>query len=280
MNGKSRTLLLVALVLVAGAIAWGLKTPTAQTEPAERTAPSQSSVGTASAVSRSPAPLGVESAKPIPASAPIPATVGDQIRALSRSNDPVDKFHAYQLAYRCQIAHEAQERFNQTVQALQQPTHPQLDQYKGACDGVTSQDLAKRRENLLAAVAAHIPAAAHQFLAEGFNGDPQALVQRPDDPLVLDWKRQVVSELQAAAQAGDRLAATDLSQMYRNNSGFVANDPVQSLTYALAEYAMDARDGHPMDEKFIEKVKARYTPDQVAAATSASTPLIQACCGK
>ena len=175
---------------------------------------------------------------------------------------------------------EVQERFNQDIEAQPRPTHPELDQFKGACDGVSSQDLFRRRENLLAALAAHIPAAAHQCLAEGFNGDPDTLTQRLADPLVVDWKRQVVIELKAAGLAGNMVAMADLSQMHEHGSGFVENDPLQSLAYALAECAVDAKEGHPPGEKFIARVEARYTPGQVAAATSVSIPLIQACCGK
>jgi len=206
-------------------------------------------------------------------------TVGDKIATLSSSFNANDRFEAYQLAYRCWTLKLFETQIRNTVQAERADVHPELDQYRGACDGVSDAQLAIRYENLKVAVASNIPGAAHQYLAEGPFGDNDALTQRPEDPLVVQWKEQVVAGLKLAAEAGDRVSLIDLMQIY--DSGVIApRDPVQSLTYLMVEDKIATQSGHPHTANYLQNAQAGYSPEQVRAATREAKSFFDRCCAR
>jgi len=206
-------------------------------------------------------------------------TAGAMITNLSKSNDPNDRFRAYGLAYRCWTLHEMEARERNTVQAEREAAHPERAQYQGACDGVTDSQLTSRYDNLKIAVAANVRGAAHQYLVEGPFGDHDALTQRPDDPLVVQWKQETVAALNSSAVSGDRVAITDLMQLY-DSGVIVPRDPVRSLTYLLVENQLAAQSGHPHNSTYVQRAEAALTADQVAQATQESKIFYQHCCAK
>ena len=202
---------------------------------------------------------------------------GDKIKFLSKSNDPADRFQAYMLAKLCSDGRDIALQIQNTVQAVRRPSGPALQQFKGACDGVSDHDLASKYQNLKFAVSAHLPAAAYEFYQAGFNGDISAANQRPDDPLVIEWKQQVASELLRAADAGDLNAMSVLYRLYDGaDAGLVEKDPVKSLTYFIARSTLLAQEGQPMSPDFIARREARYTPEQIATAKAGARAITAA----
>ncbi|MFL6677404.1 MAG: hypothetical protein ACJ8IK_03625 [Burkholderiaceae bacterium] len=139
--------------------------------------------------------------------------------------------------------------------------------------------MASRYESLKVAVAGNVRGAAHQYLAEGPFGDHDALTQRPDDPLVAQWKEEAVAGLKSSADSGDRQAMIDLMQLY-DSGVIVARDPVKALTYLLVENQVAEQFGHPRSPTYIQRAEAHLTPEQISAATLDSKRILEHCCTK
>lgn len=208
---------------------------------------------------------------------PLVRTPGDRIRELNKSPLPRDRYESFQLVKRCLAAKSLEANIKNTVQSERRASYPELDEFKGACDGIFDQELGSRRENLKIALAAHIPGSAHEFYMDGFNGDWSAVTQRPDDPLVKEWLHQSVAALQESAKQGDTEAMLDLNQLYKSG-GPVERDPGQALTYLVARATVMAQRGHPIPESFISNQEKGLTADQVAAAMAAAKAITDQCC--
>ena len=150
---------------------------------------------------------------------------------------------------------------------------------EGACVGVTQQQLKDGYENMKISTDANLRGAAHDFLCAGPLGDPQMLLQRPDDPLVIEWKAKALDYLRKAAESGDRLAMGDLSLIYRD-SDMVAADPVESLGYAIAQDQLAQRAGDNGLTGFLTIRLKEATPAQVEAANAKARQLLDRCCTK
>ena len=203
---------------------------------------------------------------------------GEKIFELSNSSDPKDRFAAYKLVDRCRDFKMLQKQADNTVQSQRVNDDSGIAQLRGACDGVTDQQLALRFENLKASLAANVPGAARASFYEGPNGDPLALEQRPDDLLVVEWKKHAVDLLKGAAESGDSSAIDTLIQIYAGDGTIAQPDRVQELAYTLVLARITANTDHPYPKAFIDRQEQSMTSEQIATATQQSSALFDRCC--
>lgn len=139
------------------------------------------------------APLALPAVKP--GKARSPPSPGAQVEALVASGDPHAAYLAFGLIDGC--ARRA---------AGRRPAEPA----EPACRDISATHLRLRLPLLEAAARAGVPGAATAWTGEGPFGDKTALTQRPDDPLVIEWVRQAVEMIRAAAGRDDVAAITQL----------------------------------------------------------------------
>jgi len=165
-----------------------------------------------------------------------------EFNQLVNSGQPADKLKAYMLAQMCVWATEAQRSAEMTPAAERSPeVRKQLDsgEFKAKaaaeCGDLSDQQILGRRKYVQEAAEAGVPTAALRLAEEGPFGDLSALVNRPDDPAVLEWRRHTVDLLKLAAKKGDVDAMGSLSNMYATGGGIIeGRDPVKALEYNTA----------------------------------------------
>lgn len=178
------------------------------------------------------------------AAGPPASGLADEFARLVASDDPADAFRAYDMAARCvesqadERAAEMQapgERSPETAAALAAGTFKSAT--VASCGDLTGAQLRDRLKYLRLAADAGVPMAAIWLVEEGPWGDPSALFTRPDDPAVLEWRKQMVGLIELAAGKGDYAAMDSLSSMYQTGSGILGvRDPAKALTYAVAKW--------------------------------------------
>jgi hypothetical protein len=72
-----------------------------------------------------------------------------------------------------------------------------------ACDDLSQRDVELRIELAARAADDGVPGAASAWIEEGPYGDRTALLQRPDDPLVVEWAQQAIARVLAATRRAD-----------------------------------------------------------------------------
>lgn len=202
--------------------------------------------------------------------------LGAQIDRLTSTRNPADAFRAYALVHNCmrftatgtlQVYDAASPRWRREINAQEKWGLDRL------CNGMTDRIRQDSHAQLLIAAQAGVPGADIAFLRAGPSGDPGALRSRPDDPLVLAWKKQAVAQLAARAARGDHGSITALLAAYEKGE-VVPRDPVASLPYAIAdklwfeERSLQAKDAAApaYDDAYVRTVEQSMTPQQVAAA--------------
>ena len=215
-----------------------------------------------------------------PADSAYGPSLAAKFSALAGTGDPADAFRAYDLATRCaesqadERAAERQalgERSAETVAALNDGT------FKAAsttyCGDLSSAQIADRTKYLKQAAEAGVPMAAIRLVEQGPWGDPSALTTRPNDPAVLEWRRQMVGLIEFAASKGDYAAMDSLSTMYRTGSGVLGErDPGKALMYATAKWeayrqATGRTSAYATQE--VSQLASALSPQEASAATTA-----------
>lgn len=214
-------------------------------------------------------------------------SVAAEVERLARSADVRDAMLAYSLVDRCIRAREAEA----AIASLPRTPENQEIRHELAasparasevCRGLSSAQIAGRLSLLERAASAGVPGAAVALAEEGPFGDRSALEQRPDDPLVVDWKRHVVELMQAAAHFGDRASMVALSTAFQGG-GLAEREPQQALAYWIAQSEttrlaggrVSRNDGH-----ITAALSSGLTPEQVAAAIEQGHKLAASCCSK
>ena len=91
------------------------------------------------------------------------------------------------------------------------------------CKYVPEQDSRTLSQWTLIAASAGIPHAIFWYGIRGPFGDPTALESRPDDPLVIEWREQVLAMMIKAIRNGD-LGMVDAAEFWTSRSGAFARD--------------------------------------------------------
>jgi len=249
-------------------------------EPAFSGAPAASPFGIAGRDDVAP------SAVPIEAPAPMQRSLAAEVDRLMRSADARDAFAAYTLIDACLRAKDAESVVRALPvgaenQAIRQAQAASPERSELLCGDLTSAQIAGRLSLLERAAAAAVPGAAVALVDEGPFGDRSALEQRPDDPLVIDWKRHVVELMQAAAQQGDRAAMVALSNAYQG--ALAERDPQRALAWWVAQTELTRIAGGRVsraDSRVGTALRASLSAEQAAAAVEQGQKLATACCRK
>jgi hypothetical protein len=157
---------------------------------------------------------------------------------------------------------------------------------KETCGNITELQIRESSKNLDIAIAAKVPGSAVEFSMMGpISGDWTALESRPDDPLVLEWKRKVVQFLTEAAGRGDTDSMWVLSTTY--DAGIIADkNPELAVTYFTEMQEVLKQRGEltpkktATGEKLVKLFSQGLSAEQASAAIAAGKQLAVACCGK
>ena len=213
------------------------------------------------------------------------ASRSQEVARLSASADPHDAWRAYTLVDTCVRAREVE------AAAVALSRGPDTAAARDAmasgwvaaaevCQDIKAEQIAARLRDLDTAVAAGVAGAAVALADEGPFGDRTALAQRPDDPLVLEWKRRVIELETAAARRGDRAAIVALANEY-HSGGLVDRDPQQALMYWAAQRELERQSGLPLSRSASRVAAARGSglgAEQLAQAFAGGQQLALGCC--
>lgn len=148
------------------------------------------------------------------------------------------------------------------------------------CPGMTERMRLSRIDYLAIAARAGVDGAAIKMAGEGPFGDPGALLVRPDDPLVREWKKEVVALLDRAADDGDLDVLEYIAFQYANGDALFDKHPALAYRYGVATgliyrdllapgdtlAALYAPDGNQMSE-IGAALSAEQRAQELAAAT-------------
>jgi hypothetical protein len=204
--------------------------------------------------------------------APDAEPLARRVERLAASGDPRDAWRAWWLLHACVVFERTGRlpaRDGTAADALAEPiATPAQD-----CATLNERAKMARIDYLERAARGGVDGALAELVEEGPFGDPTALVTRPDDPLVQEWKARVNGMLNDEAEQGY------WSSLYQIFTGFwfghpaIAADRQSALAYGMAlRDIMVKLDGVPeaqaipFNGPFLDEIGAGLTPDQKARA--------------
>lgn len=211
------------------------------------------------------------SASSAPVMAAAPPGLSQQLEQLAASGTPDDAYAAYNLLDDC-IMFQAEGRLaaleferGSDMTAEEKAAEAQL------CAGMTQRQKNSRLDFLLTAAKGGVNGASSRFLREGPFGDPHALKDRPDDPLVLEWKQQAIALLTQRADDGELLGINTLMVEYMSGDEMVQKDASQAYGYLLAmrlifDDILAPGSTNPYQDSYWHGLRDQLTPEQQAAA--------------
>jgi hypothetical protein len=184
-------------------------------------------------------------AVPVVASAAIaePGLV-EQVDRLIASRDPVKAYAAFNLINDCATYNRDHDRMVYDLAEVQSkrsmlPFRAMTDEEKRhdavLCAGMSERMRLSRIDYLAIAAKAGVRGAAIQMAQEGPFGDPSALLSRPDDPLVQEWKRTVLGQLTNSAENGDIGALAYLWAKEVTGDPITGKHPALAYRYVVAQ---------------------------------------------
>jgi hypothetical protein len=213
----------------------------------------------------------------------LPASVADKqedslplvevITALTVTRNPSDALKAYQIIDGCE-----------SLRAMFQldPMPPVLLSQKKRCASITDVMRRSKYDYLSTAAYAGVLGVGSEWLRHGPSGDLDALRSRPNDPLVVEWKKQARALVMHDGDQGDINALQDLINGYAGKTPIFDADPSRELAYAMAyKEVVDqlqlgmAIPGQPTDEQ-LAALAAKLSPEQVAWAISKARTIVAA----
>jgi hypothetical protein len=257
----------LGLVVVLVAPAWRASQPTA-TAPVFVPAAAPPAAGAPVWLSDVPVPT---------APAPAPAEpLAQRIDRLAASGDARDAYRAWWLLHACVVFERTgrlPERDGNEPDTLADPAH--------ACSTLNERTKMARIDHLERAARAGVDGALAELVDEGPFGDPTALMTRPDDPLVKEWKARVNGMLSAQAEDGY------WSSLYQLFTGFwfghpaIAADRQSALAYGIAlRDIMVKLDGVPEPQAipfngpFLDEIGTGLTQAEKAQAQARADAIV------
>jgi len=257
----------LGLVVVLVAPAWRAPQPAA-TAPVLAPAAAPPAAGAPAWLSDVPAPT---------APTPAPAEpLAHRIDRLAASGDARDAYRAWWLLHACVVFERTgrlPERDGNEPDTLADPAH--------ACATLNERTKMARIDHLERAARAGVEGALAELVEEGPFGDPTALMTRPDDPLVKEWKARVNGMLSAQAEDGY------WSSLYQLFTGFwfghpaIAADRQSALAYGIAlRDIMVKLDGVPEPQAipfngpFLDEIGTGLTQAEKAQAQARADAIV------
>ena len=262
MQIKLTGIAIAAAALVAALVFW----------PAPDSGEAQPAAGASSAApGRSLAAYFPLDATPAPDAAPMPVTLAQQLARLDASGKPEDAYAAYNLLDDC-IAFQQEGRLPALEFELgREMTAEEKAAQRQLCGGLTQRQRDDRLGYLATAARAGVPGAATLFLSEGPFGDRSALRNRPDDPLVLQWKQQAIAQLTAQAEQAELSSVSTLMMAYLRDGDVVQKEAPQAYGYLLAlrmvyDDMLAPGSTNPYQDEYWHWLQDELTPAQQTAA--------------
>jgi hypothetical protein len=196
------------------------------------------------------------------------ATLVERIDTLVASGKPEDAFEAFHLVNSCiwfeKLGTLPFLNFPNTREMNQEEKHDEA----ALCGGMTERIKSTRLEHLAVAARAGVDGADTMFVEVGPFGDPSALEARPDDPLVLAWKKQALEQLTAAAERANVGSLMMLTAAYTGTGALVDGNPLLAYGYAAALchiFNTMGQNGAPVSVDCLKAMKGGLTPEQIGA---------------
>ena len=211
------------------------------------------------------------SASSAPSVAATAPSLSAQLELLAASGTPDDAYAAYHLLDDC-IMFQAEGRLaaleferGSEMTAEEKAAETQL------CAGMTQRQKNSRLDFLDRAARGGVNGASSRLLREGPFGDPHALHDRADDPLVREWRQQVITLLRERADDGELIGINTLMIEYLNGGDLVQKDASQAYVYLLSMRMvfddMLAPGGtNPYQDSYWQGLRDQLTPEQQVAA--------------
>ena len=193
------------------------------------------------------------------------------IAILTATRRPEDAYKVYQILDGCD-AFRAQ--FDAESTALT------LLPLKKRCASITDVMRRSKNDYLVTATSAGVPGTAVAWLERGPLGAPQMLREKPDDPLVKEWKNQASAMLIRDGEQGYIDALSRLMQGYSKSNPLFNVDPGKALAYATAykmildDLKLDLPD-RPTEQD-LNALAANLSVEQVAWAKARAAAIVSA----
>jgi len=203
--------------------------------------------------------------------------LSSQVVRLLASGDPRDAFTAYMLVWACATFNDQHDLdiADEKLGANRRLNATEQQQLSAMCGKMTERERLARFEHLALAIKGGVPGAAWSFVAEGPFGDPSALQTRPNDPLVLEWKKTASAQLAQAAEAGDYFTLLMAGFANLQPDGMLNADPARGYAYLLSLGLIDAdnagKSAQSMQQyaegsDLMKAMGGKLTPQQRASA--------------
>lgn len=198
--------------------------------------------------------------------------LGERIAALTATRDPADALKAYQIIEGCEA--------ERPVFDLD-PMPAVFMRRKKQCATITEAMRRSRYDYLRAAAYAGAPGVGSAWARYGPSGDPEALRARPNDPSIIEWKRQATALVVRDADRGDFNALQDLMVGYAGKGTMFDADPSRALAYAWAyKDVVDLLELGPLQNQptdaELQALAAKLSPEQVAWAKAKAAEIVAA----
>lgn len=152
------------------------------------------------------------------------------------------------------------------------------------CGDMDSRALALWAPMVRKAAEYGLAGAAHYLILEGPTGNGMTdFVNRPYDPMVVQWRERMADLLRLAARKGDISASQGLSNMYADGDGIIGKrDPKLALQYGAAAYALyEQKNGKPLlgKKENLGRLSAPLSADVAKQALDDGIQMAQAAMG-
>ena len=199
------------------------------------------------------------------------------IDELTATGDPKDALLAFRIAQDCVWLRI----YNK--QSKSRDTNNDDEEELKRCDEITPIQIKNRINNLNKALDAKVRGTVNAFLSYGpIDGDPDAINTRPNDPIVIEWKKKADDLIYSSALSGDSESLNILVTGYLSIKDFTS-----ALTYEVAQYEILNFENDPelsslkkLTFEAIEFISKDMTADQISLATARGKQIALNCCSK
>lgn len=235
------------------------------------------------------APVPVQVAKPQASQTPQPAiavantaakpSLSAEIDRLAATGSPADLLEAYGKLKFCVGTAEFARKHAPERGAYNVPVEE-------ACGDISNAQLRQRHDYLAKAVKAGVPGA---LLAKSFSGphdgEWHVFTNRPDDPMIKEWRDTFYGELVDSAERTGSFEAMNLLAKFNMTGTLREKNEVHALGYHLAGLELARSSSNPdlqehAKDPRTETYSKDLTPEQLAAANAFARALLAKCCRK
>jgi hypothetical protein len=170
--------------------------------------------------------------------------LAEQVDRLVATHDPAKAFDAYILLRDCADFNRDHDRLiydvaevikKHKVMPYRGMTGSEKEHDARLCTSMTERMRVSRLDYLAIAARTGMSRAVVEMANEGPFGDRTALRTRPDDPLVREWKAEVMDLLIRNAEDGDRLTLGYLWPLALKGDELIGKNPALAYRYGVAD---------------------------------------------